>query len=175
MAGTSTIRMGYIEAEDRLLVEFIDAESKVTLLFTRRVTRRVIRGIAQLLARSSRAMAHAAVEHKTEVLVIEHQSALQSVAAAGANSAAPSDSPVAPGPPPDLLGKLDVRTMPRFFRLSFHGCAGVSRVIDVTRPDLHRLLATLHRLARLAGWNIEGEVGWLAEAEAPIIPPAAAS
>jgi hypothetical protein len=177
-----TIRIGYIENEDRVLVEFINPDSKATVLFTRRMMRRVIHGIASLLARSSRAMARAPVDVKLEVLIIEHQSAIQAAEAnapgAGGSTVPPdpvADGAAVPVPDPDLLIKIDIQTLQRVFHLTFAGQAGTIQVLDLSRPELHRLLASLHKLAHSAGWNIEDEVGWLKEAEAPFAPSSKAA
>ena len=169
-----TIRIGYIEIEDRVLAEFINADRKVTYLITRRMMRRVINGIAQLLARSSRAMARAPIDVKAEVLILEHQSAVQATAAS-ADSPGPQPAAEPPGPPPELLSKIDIETHQRLFRLTFTSHGATAQKLDLSRSELHRLLASLHKLAHSAAWNLEDEVDWLKEADAPFTPPSKAA
>jgi hypothetical protein len=173
MTSAKTIRMGFLETDDRLLVDFVNAEHTQTMLITRRIARRIIRGVAQLLAQSSAVMARVPVSHKTDVLVWEHLSALQTGNAAtipGEKSAdnQPTDRPAKPFP---LLHKLDINVQPSSFHLAFVGVDNQSFSIDVTRSELHRLIAALRQAARHAEWDLDAEVGWLVEADAPAIVP----
>ncbi len=54
--------------------------------------------------------------------------------------------------PPELLEKIDIHTHQRTFHLTFTGRAGPAgagavQALDLSRSELHRLLASLHKLA----------------------------
>ncbi len=171
MTSVTTIRMGFLDSDDRLLVDFVCPDRVFTLQITRRITRRMIRGLAQILATPNEVMSRVPTTHKIDMLIWEHLSALQpsSDAAAPDNSADAAIAPANPVRPPmpwPLLSKVDINSHPQMFRLRFE--AGEQSVnLEMSRSELHRLLAHLRQLARHAEWDLDAEVGWLVEADSP--------
>jgi hypothetical protein len=171
MTSVTTIRMGFLDTEDRLLVDFVCPDRVFSMLVTRRITRRMIRGLAQILATPNEMMSRVPTTHKIDMLIWEHLSALQP----NGNSAAPDDSgeaaaalpdPVRPPMPWPLLTKVDINSHPQMFRLRFEA-SEQSVNLEMNRGELHRLLAHLRQLARHAEWDLDAEVGWLVEADSP--------
>jgi hypothetical protein len=177
------IAFGFVEDEDRLAIALVADEESVTLLLTRRLTGRLLRALTELLAKSSPVMARAPVDMKKDVLLFEHLSARQEEAGPASPSAAspPSDMSGAPGAPADesaaglsagdrshregLLKKLDIETLPHCFRLVLTARGDISVSLALNRSELHRLLASLHAVARTAEWQLEAEAGWLVDGE----------
>jgi hypothetical protein len=169
MTSVKTMRMGFLDTEDRVLLDFVYPDRTLSMLITRRIIRRAIQGIAQILAQSSPVIARVPATHKTEMLIWEHLSALQPE---GTDSAAAGGTSAAHSPPPwPVLIKLDINTLPSSFTLRFEARGDSSVTMAMSRPELHRLLATLRQLARHAEWDIDAEIGWLVEADAPQMHP----
>lgn len=161
------IAFGFVEEEDRLAIALVADEERVTLLLTRRLTGRLLRALAELLAKSSTVMARAPVDMKKDVLIFEHLSARQEEAA----SCPSAGDSAAPLPARDrshregLLKKLDIETLPHCFRLVLTARGDISVSLALNRSELHRLLASLHAVARTAEWQLEAEAGWLVDGE----------
>ncbi len=170
MSSVTTIRMGFLEQDDRLLVDFVYPASTITVLVTRRITRRMIQGLAQILATSNAAMARVPAPHKTEMLIWEHLSSLHP-ASGGGEGGGPPEQPHRPPAPWPLLLRLDITPMSTAFTLRFESMDGAVASIDMNRGELHRLLASLRQLARHGGWDLDAEVGWLVEADSPTVTP----
>ena len=171
MTSVSTLRMGFLETEDRLLVDFVYPDQVHSMLVTRRIIRRVIQGIAQVLAQSSPVIARVPASHKTEVLVWEHLSALQPELAEASGAAGEKPAALHAPAPWQVLAKLDISTLPTSFSLRFEGRGGAVIDMSMSRPELHRLLASLRQLARHAEWDLDTEISWLVEADAPQMHP----
>src|SRR5208282_5708161 len=77
MTSVQTIRMGFLDSDDRLLLDFVFKDNIETVLITRRITRRMIVGLAQTLGTSSAIMERVPASHKTDMLIWEHLTALQ--------------------------------------------------------------------------------------------------
>jgi len=169
MNSVKTLRMGFLNVDDRLLIDFVQAERTETMLVTRRILRRIIIAIADLLARSSPVVARVPASHKSEMLAWEHLSALQPEGQGGAGGE--EGAVQRPAQPWNLLAKLDINTQPNSFSLRFEDVTGRLVTIAMNRAELHRLLANLRQLARHAEWDIDSEVGWLVEADAPQMHP----
>jgi hypothetical protein len=170
MTAVKTMRMGFLDTEDRLLMDFVYPDHILSMVVTRRIIRRAIQAIAQVLAQSSPVVARVPASHKTEMLVWEHLSALQPEEAEAGEGGEPALSLHSPMPWQPLV-KLDINTLPSSFTLRFEGRdAGVVSMV-MSRPELHRLLASLRQLARHAEWDLDTEIGWLVEADAPQMRP----
>jgi hypothetical protein len=170
MTAVKTMRMGFLDTEDRLLMDFVYADDILSMVVTRRIIRRALQGIAQVLAQSSPVLARVPASHKTEMLVWEHLSALQpeeSEAGEAGEQALKLHSPA----PWQVLVKLDINTLPASFTLRFEGRNGDVVTMAMSRAELHRLLAHLRQLARHAEWDLDAEIGWLVEADAPQMRP----
>ena len=170
MTSVTTMRMGFLDTEDRLLLDFVYPGQTVSMVGSRRIVRRTIQGIAQVLAQSSPVLARVPASHKTEMLVWEHLSALQlesGEAGEGGQQAGAGHS----AQPWPVLVKLDINTQPTSFSLRFEARGNIVVTMAMSRPELHRLLASLRQLARHAEWDLDTEIGWLIEADAPQTRP----
>jgi hypothetical protein len=165
MSSITSIRMGFLESEDRLLLDFVYTDDILSLQITRRIARRMIHGLAQMLASPTPAMARVPASLKTEMLIWEHLSALNPAGAGG--GAEPAGSPSRRPTPWPLLLRLDINALKDAFRLRFEASDQDAVTLTMTREELHRLIANLRQLARHADWNLEAEVGWLVEADSP--------
>lgn len=170
MNSVKTLRMGFLNADDRLLIDFVHIDRTETMLVTRRILRRIIIAIADVLARSSPVVARVPASHKSEMMAWEHLSAQQIQGEGGAAGEEPA-APPRPSQPWQLLAKLDIHTRPDLFDLRFEDGGGLLVSLAVNRAELHRLLANLRQLARHAEWDLDTEVGWLVEADAPQMQP----
>lgn len=170
MTSVKTMCMGFLDAEDRLLMDFVYPDQILSMLATRRIIRRAIQAIADLLAQSSPVLARVPASHKTEMLVWEHLSALQLEDGEADKGDQPSGRGHSP-PPWQVLVKLDINIEPTFFSLRFEGRGGAVVTMAMNRPELHRLLASLRQLARHAEWDLDAGIGWLVEADAPQMRP----
>jgi hypothetical protein len=169
MNSVKTLRMGFLNTDDRLLIDFVHEDRTETMLVTRRILRRIIHGIADILANSSPVVARVPSSHKSEMLAWEHLSALQPEGQVG--TPGQEALPQRPAQPWQLLSKLDINTQPNCFNLRFEDGAGLLVVMAMNRAELHRLLANLRKLARHAEWDLDTEIGWLVEADAPQMQP----
>jgi hypothetical protein len=167
MSSITSIRLGFLESDDRLLLDFVCSDETRPLLVTRRIARRMIQGLAKMLANPNPAMARVPDSHKTEMLIWEHLTAL-TPAGAGGDDAAAGVPPRRPAPWP-LLTRLDLNAHDNVFRLRFEASDHGAVAVDMTREELHRLLANLRQLARHAEWDLDAEVGWLVEADSPTL------
>ena len=170
MNSVKTLRMGFLNTDDRLLIDFVYADRTDTMQVTRRILRRIIIAIADILARSSPVVARVPASHKSEMLAWEHLSALQPEGQSGdaSEEAVPQPRPAQPW---HLLAKLDINTQPTAFHLRFEDGSGMLVTMSMNRAELHRLLANLRQLARHAEWDLDPQVGWLVEADAPQMQP----
>jgi len=169
MSSITTIRTGFLESDDRLLIDFVFPQEIATFLVTRRITRRLIRGLAQILATPNSVMARVPTTHKTEMLIWEHLSSLNplNAGAAGGEAGAPGGQPERPPLPWPVLHTVNITPLESGFRLIFDGTDQKSVTMELTRQELHRLLANMRQLARHAEWDLDAEVSWLVEADSP--------
>jgi hypothetical protein len=177
MMEASRISLAYVESEDRIRLDCGDGKGRLTLLLTRRITRRLVKGLADLLASSSLAVTRTPADLRREVIVLEHFSAVmapspQPAAAGGGEAADPAD-------PADLgqglVDNVEVQIHPTSFRLVFHAGAGPVASLWPSRAELHKILAALAREARRGDWNIGEEAGWISDAESVVLSPSGRS
>lgn len=158
------LSFSYSEAEDRLVL-CVDSQEgqRLTILATRRLTARLLNALASLVERSSLVARQAPLPLRDDVVLLEHQGALQAARqAAAASPPRPAPSP-APSPllPPALLAAVDVRTKPAHFSLTFRDSQQALATCDVTRAELHRLIQALLTKVAEADWGIRVEASWL--------------
>jgi len=169
MSSITTIRTGFLESDDRLLIDFVFPQETATFLATRRITRRLIRGLAQILANPNSALARVPSTHKTEMLIWEHLSSINPTGGAlgGGKGAAPGEPPQRNPAPWPLLHTVNITALDTVFRLSFESADRKGVTMEMSRQELHRLLANMRQLARHAEWDLDAEVSWLVEADSP--------
>jgi hypothetical protein len=158
-----TLSFSYNNAEDRLILCVDSHEGqRVTILATRRLVARLLNALASLVERSSLVARQAPSSLRDDVVLFEHQGALQ---AARQAAAAPSRSepPLVPCSllPPALLAAVDVKTKPSHFSLIFRDSRQALATCDVTRAELHRMIRTLLTKVGEADWGIGVDASWL--------------
>lgn len=158
----SSISLVYIEAQDRLAL-FVSAASgeQLALMVTRRLAARLVNGLAGLLERTSAAALEAPAEARGDVVMFEHQGAVAAV------QAAPRQAPPAGSAAVDhqvasiLMDSVDVTTHRDSFVLLLKSGEQALASLQVSRSDLHRIVAVLRRKCEEAEWNLPIETTWL--------------
>lgn len=161
------VSLAFNMPEDRLFLWFANKEGKITpgLFLTRRMTARLIDGVAGLLARSSSTASRAPEEMRDDIVLMERQGAM-AAAAQSAGDAAAQPAASAPAVPTKavLLQKVDIATKPATFQLVLHPAGANPFAVEVNRADLHLMLEALQRRAGEAGWNLSPDTSWLSGA-----------
>jgi hypothetical protein len=171
MMNVTTVAAAYLEQDDRLALDCADGVSRLRLVLTRRITRRLLGACISLLERSSAVLAKAPPDLRSEVIGMEHLSALSQ-----------RNEPVPAPPTRDLddLGavlvtQIDLRaTADSFILIIQSGTEPVARLAS-SRPVFHKTLALLDEWATHAEWNIGGRSAWLDAAAAGALPGRAIS
>lgn len=183
----TSINLGFVEQEDRIFADLVGESESLTFLMTRRLVRRFIGSTAALLANSSPMMAQAPVHNRKDVIILEHQMALQDAAPqvqgqeqpqaqtqaqakAAEAAAATADTPRRLA----LMHKISIEVEARRFVMTLSDGKDLTATLSITRPELHRLLATIHRLANAAEWDLGHDAAWLADVLAESTQPPAA-
>lgn len=155
------------ESEDRLvlLVEG-EAGARLALMFTRRLTERLMNGLASIIERSSVAANHAPADMRGDVILLEHQGAVSAATGPtgsdGSSKADPSGGEGMTGEvPARLVTSVTVNTQPENFDFVIRDGEIALARFQVNRTELHRILDILGRQAKAAAWNLRTEAGWL--------------
>ena len=171
------LEMGFNPTEDRVVMLGRTHSAGVrVILLTRRMMGQLLSHYAELMKRTSPAVARAPSAHQNEVLQMEHVSALMSGA-----SAAPAPTPVpvegeASVEPPQqtahLVTEIRMQVNDAHLIIGFIGPARFTPGADETliapiaaatmdRAEAHRFLALLNDKAKEGGWGLEGLCPWL--------------
>lgn len=164
-----SLTLTYNAPEDRLVLLVVGAgNEKVGMLITRRLTARLINGLAGILEKSSPAVSRAPAEMREDVVLLEHQEAVGRPGSQGQKDAAPlagKSGTAQGGQPvqikPILLTAIDVSTKPTHFELKLKSGENVITGFIATRNELHRTLGMLKSKAQEADWNLSLEASWL--------------
>lgn len=157
----------YHPVEDRLAWVVTAADkSQLALTVTRRLTTRLVNGFAHLLERTSSAAQEAPQRARGDIVMFEHQGALAVVQAASSGSTSNTGTGAATGPeatrlPSMLMDTVEVKITPEKFILTLKSGGKAVAQMEVTRGDLHRLLALLRRKCDEADWRVVTETSWL--------------
>lgn len=157
MIESSRIFVGYDENEDRIFVDFSNAEGRCRLWLTRRITRRLWSAIVDILERSSPTLSKTPADMRQEVIAFEHLSALSRPEPADEGKAV---KPVADHGA-DLLHKVDINFSRDAFRLVFHAMTEPKAGLTVGRTELHKILALVDQCATAAQWDLGIATEWL--------------
>ena len=164
----TSLTFSYSEAEDRLVVLASNPTgAKIGLLLTRRLTGRLINGLAGILEKSSVAASHAPAEMRDDVVLLEHQGAISDKGTQEQTKSAPdTDAPPLTQQPVQIqtvhIQSIDVSVKPTLFEIVLKdGRLQPIVALDIGRAELHRVLALLTRKAEEADWDIRIEAGWL--------------
>ncbi len=169
-----SINLGLLQEEDRLFADVVDETEIVAFHLTRRLVRRFIAMTAKLLANSNPMMAHTPFGSRNEIIIFEHQLAIQDAAVAKGTSAPQADASIAGATVPSaptidiprrttLLHTINIDVKPSHFDMHLKDAKDIAVSFGLTRAELHRLLATIHRLSQMAEWDLGQEAAWLAD------------
>jgi hypothetical protein len=162
------LSFSYSEEEDRLVL-LVDSRGgqRVSILVTRRLTMRLLNALASLLERSSPTARQAPSPLRGDVVLLEHQGAVQAGARQTVAAVASPPPAAVPEPPPQLLlaptllTAVDISTKPSHFSLTFRDARLTLATCDVTRAALHRVVQGLLTKVGEADWNIRVDATWL--------------
>lgn len=169
------LSIGYSLGEDRLvLFASHSGGNELRLLLTRRLTGRLINGLAKVLERSSVTAAKAPAEMLDDIILMEHQDALYGDVG-GKQDASGSATSSSPGlrpksfEPPRLVTSIDITTKPLLFQIVLRDALGSAAGLNVNRRSLHRILETMSRHAEAAEWHITIDARWLETGQTEIL------
>ena len=164
-AAALTVSFGYSAAEDRIIGVVAQGETRATVMLTRRLVRRTIARLAELLDRSSPMAGRAPAAMRAEVVQIEHQSAVSTLARGSGAVAAKAMGEAASRSPRLLVTQVSLTPQPPGFVLVLAGAGGRKVTLRLKWQDLHRIVGALHQQARDAQWDLADTVPWLAPPE----------
>lgn len=171
------LEMGFNPTEDRVVMSARTHAAGVrVILLTRRMMGQLLGHYAELMKRTSPAVARAPSAQQNEVLQMEHVSALMAGASAPPSPApAPAAGEAAVEPPPQsahLVTEIRMQVNDAHLMIGFIGPARFTPGADETliapiaaatmdRAEAHRFLALLNDKAKEGGWGLEGLCPWL--------------
>jgi uncharacterized protein (DUF2252 family) len=166
-------QFGYDPALDRLVLTAQDeATQRVGLQVTRRLTGRLLDALGGLLERASTAARQAPAEFRDDLVLLEHQEAVQAASKAGPSearvpSAAPSEvagtKPEKANVPTVLITAIQIKKEEGTLRLIFRNGSVDAATCRIDRNSAHKLIDALSRTAEKADWNLTPQTGWLSK------------
>ena len=159
----------FAENEDRLLLLAFDAHgAQAGLMLTRRLTARLVNGLANLLERSNVVASTAPEELKSDIILMEHQGALSQGKALASNDGVQQGRGASAGTataklPERPVATVNIKTNPKDFHILFQAPGDAPVATAMNRVDLHRFLELLKRQAETAGWNLQIDAAWLGD------------
>ncbi|MCJ2074291.1 hypothetical protein MKK68_01255 [Methylobacterium sp. E-016] len=165
----SSLRFAYSEPDDRLTLLAADAQDQaVHVALTRRLTERLINGLAHLLEQSSAVAVQAPAEMRDDIILMEHQTALYGGGATTGEAAEPAD--VLPAlPVPQLVTALAISITPATFEIQMQSGETALIHLSLDRLQVHRLLEVLSQRTQTAGWNIAVGTAWMEPGQTAIV------
>ncbi|WIJ24034.1 hypothetical protein [Devosia sp. RR2S18] len=161
------LKILFHEPEDRLIVLALDAGGgQQALLLTRRLTARLINGIASIIERSNTAASKAPDAMRSDIVLMEHQGAIAGVGQGNTGVSKPETDASAGETiqvTPRLVTTVNIKVTPKDFHMVVQGGGGAPVAVVLNRLDLHRLVELLKRQAEAAGWNLQIEADWLGD------------
>jgi hypothetical protein len=162
------LTIGFSETEDRLVVLASDGPAKgVALALTRRLTGRLINGLATMLERSSPVATTAPAEVRDDIILMEHQGALTGTGEGARGTGASASVQIKAVP--RLVTKITITSTPADFRMALFGPDIDSVGLTLSRTDLHRVVEALKRKAEAADWHIQIDASWLDPDQSDIV------
>jgi hypothetical protein len=159
----TSLTFTFNETEDRLVVLASNsAGAKIGLLLTRRMTGRLINGLAGILEKSSLTASHAPAEMRGDVVLLEHQGAISDTGAHERIKSAPDIDALQVAQQTVHIESIDVSVKLTHFEIVLQD-GRLQSIVDlaVGRAELHRVLALLKHKSGEADWNIRIDAGWL--------------
>lgn len=160
------LTLGYDRGQDRIrLAGEADVEGQLVLWLTRRFTGLLLKNMRTLLGRTSAQVQSAPLEHRDDVMQMEHQQAVQAARHQGSGS---SSTAVRPGI--DAIEYLVTRAELNPLRgggvlLELAGTDRSPVSLPLSRMECHQFLAALSRNAQQAEWALDEAAAWLEEGQ----------
>ena len=162
---------------DRLVLIGRDkAERRVGLQVTRCLTGRLLDSLGGLLERASTAARQAPAEFRDDLVLLEHQEAVQAASKAGAYEAGAFSSaqsavwePKKADISPVLITAIQIKKEEGVLRLIFSNGSADLAACQINRRSAHRLIDALSRIAEKADWNLIPGTEWLAKGHKTIL------
>ena len=150
----TSLSLVFSPEEDRLVL--LLGSRPTGLLLTRRLTGRLVNGLASVLEQSSLPARSAPTDLRDSIISMEHQGA--TTAPPGA---APAPVPLEQGLALHLVTTVNIAVQPSHFALTINATGMAPLPLSLSRGDLHRLIELFTRQADLAGWNLPIDAAWL--------------
>jgi hypothetical protein len=170
-----SMSFAYSEIEDRLvwLVEE-QKDDRLALMFTRRLTERLVNGLAGIIEVSSLSVKHAPAEMRGDVILLEHQGAVSAAtelvdAAESTKAYSAAVHGMTGEVPVRLVTSVSVNTLPENFDFVLRDGETALAHFRVNRTELHRILSIISGQAQAAEWSLRTEVGWLKPGQTTIL------
>jgi hypothetical protein len=106
---------------------------------------------------------------KDDLILMEHQSALQASATATTQQKMPPAAKPARNVPTQLVSAIRTKTTPHSFELLIEADGKAAAALSLKRVHLHRLLEELTRIAREANWNITLDAAWMKPGQGDVV------
>jgi hypothetical protein len=161
-APTRSLKLGYDPTQDRLSLVLTDGtEPSIDLRLTRRFTQILLNGLAGIVERSSKIASQAPAEMRDDVILMEHQRALNpSGTPRNATSWLPAMTR-SKALPARLVSGVKVSVKPSRFELTIEADNEAVVTLPLDRLQLHRLLEQFKQHAEFADWKINIEAAWM--------------
>jgi len=170
------LEMGFNPTEDRVVMLARTHSSGVRIiLLTRRIMGQLLSHYAELIKRTSPAVARAPSAQQNEVLQMEHVSALMAGGSAAAAQPPAEEGDPASEPPKQsahLVTEVRMQVNEAHLMIGFIGPARSTPGVDemliepiaaatMDRAEAHRFLALLNDKAKEGGWGLDSLCPWL--------------
>lgn len=166
----TSLQFAYSDAEDRILVLAWDGlRNGVHLCLTRRLTHRVVNGLAHLLEQSSPVASVAPADLRDDIILLEHQDALYGESQPSQQQALRTEQTTLEMPAPRLVSAIDVNITPQTFELLMRDNDSQLVHLSLTRLEVHRIIENLSQRAKAAGWNMSVESAWMEPGQTEIV------
>lgn len=158
----------YNEAEDRLVFVAADeAGTRLAPVLTRRLTARLIDGVAAILEKSNLAASTMPADIQADLVLLEHQEAVahRPYGSSKTDGGSPDARPETGRRmqlPNIFVTSVDIVTRPTHFEIHIRNGKAVAAHFNCNRPELHRVLDMLVARASQADWGIAVKAEWLA-------------
>lgn len=166
----TNLRFAYSELEDRLTLLAIDVhEQAVHVSLTRRLTERLVNGLAYLLEQSSAVAVQAPADMRDDIILMEHQTALFGQGDTQKNSEADHIKDTSPLPVARLVTAMDVTLTPSTFEIQMRSGDAQLIHLSLNRLQVHQLVEVLNQRATAAGWHIAVGASWMEPGQTKIV------
>lgn len=148
-----------IEA-DRLLLTARSDERGIDFHLTRRMTRHLLSGTLDLMMKTSDVVARSGPDHRADVLLFEHTSALEVTPGPTPTPPAIMQAQVQAALLPVLARRVDIELNREGMKLSLWGATHLEAWIHLARGQGHQLIDMLLLKVREAEWDL-AELSWM--------------